>query len=88
MRFIYIIGPHKVGKSTFTQKYFRDRKIITDAVKESSEKNVPSDALRIFMILPPFGECQQRLHMNEDEYNQWMNFYLENVDIITLVDKW
>lgn len=82
---IYVLGPSKVGKSTFLNKYFPNQRII-DNIIESSERKLPDEYLKVYLILPPVETQKDRTGLSVEEYEKWMNFYMENVTEITLIE--
>lgn len=85
MKMIYVLGPSKVGKSTFLNKYFPNQRII-DNIIESSERKLPDEYLKVYLILPPVETQKDRTGLSVEEYEKWMNFYMENVTEITLIE--
>lgn len=87
MRKIYVLGPSKVGKSTFINKYFPNQRVIQNCV-ENQEMEMPEEYLKVYLILPHVDKItnRQKVNLSDDEYQKWMNFYIENADKITLVE--
>ena len=61
MKKIYVLGPSKVGKSTFLNKYFPNQRVI-DHIVEKKDMEMPNsdDALKVYLILPPIENQKDR----------------------------
>lgn len=85
MKKIYVLGPSKVGKSTFLNKYFPNQRVI-DNIVEISEMKMPEEYLKVYLILPPLDSIKDRTDMTIERYEEWMDFYINNVNEITLIE--
>lgn len=85
MKKIYVLGPSKVGKSTFMNKYFPNQRVI-DNIVEISEMKIPEEYLKVYLILPSLESMKDRTGMTVEDYEKWMDFYINNVNEITLIE--
>jgi hypothetical protein len=72
-----VIGPPKIGKSTFINKYFNT--LITKNIIELSEPKLPEDCLIVYFYFPlSINKLRERIDISEEEYEKWIDFYNEN----------
>lgn len=77
MKKIYVIGPPKIGKSTFINKYFNT--LQTKNIVELSEPKIPDDYLMIYLYFPlRIDTLRERIDISDEEYERWTDFYNEN----------
>ncbi len=66
---IYIIGPDRIQRSEFIQKYFSSISTIKrDIFIETDEKVISSDASMTYILMP------------KDSSPEWTEFYVNNVN--------
>lgn len=77
MKNIYVIGPPKIGKSTFISKYFNT--LQTKNIVELSEPEMPKDYLMVYFYFPlKVDTLRERIDISDEEYERWVDFYNEN----------
>jgi GTPase SAR1 family protein len=86
---MYFIGPAGSGKTSFIHRYLKtDYEFFKDFIIESTEIVMPTDYIKVFLILPTVEIYATRsTTLSATDRALWMELYLKNKDNIVLVEN-